>query len=218
MFFRAAVVNQGGRPHLSLTDYVAIAEAACGGAVNDPDALVALSARWGLGLISGDERIAGLLWLAARNVCPDSFVDQDFSSGPPFPSADGAPAPDWVELGAPPPEFGDFVDVSILDDVAWLWAEGEALLMISTTALDAEAVVEHFSGAFASGATVNEVLGPVSGDPEGVTQLWSIDVDFDGWNGVVDITTGAGGPTGATFVVIAFWARRLNIVAQNDRL
>lgn len=203
--FRRDLVNQGGREHLSLTDYVAIAEAACSGAVDDPNTLVALSEKWGLGVYSSDESMASSLWLAARNTCPDSFADQDFSSGPPFLGAGGgATAPDRVELIEPPPEFGDFVDVSILDDVAWRWAEDDQLLMISTTALDAETVVEHFSGAFTSRATVNEVLGPVSGDPQGVTQLWSIDVDFNGWNGVVDITTGAGGAQNDTLVLIAF--------------
>jgi len=204
--FRANLVGASGRQHISLTDYVAIAEAACGGAVNDPDALVALSAQWGLGVYSDDESIASLLWLTARSTCLDGFADPEFGSGPPFRDAGVGPtAPDWVRLTGPPPEFGGFVDVSILDDVIWLWVEGDSLLAFSPTALDAEAAADHFLTGFAPGAAVNEVLGPVSLGPQAnEADLWSIDVDFNGWNGVVDITAGAGGPTGGTFVFIAF--------------
>lgn len=204
---RESVTNQTGRQDLSLSDYVIIGDAVCGGAINDPEQLLELSRTWNLGAFTSDAQGAAALWTAARQYCADKFDPDTLAAGPNLASESSDPAPPPpTELDVLPAAFADFVDVDVLDSFPIFWREGIDLSMASTTPLTAEEAVEHFRTQFASGWTVNEVLGPVV-DRAGFN-MWSIDIDGPGWSGVVDVLEGPpgsfGDPERTTFVLIFF--------------
>ncbi|MCP3938439.1 MAG: hypothetical protein GY708_24085 [Actinomycetia bacterium] len=184
---RTMLINQTGPLHLSMSDYAAITEVACGGAVNDPDALVELSRDWGLGRFGDDSVAANAIWMGARQVCPSSF---DVSNtAPPLDGRGAASVPPSVSLTEPPVEFGDFVDTSVLESQDWVWSEGERLWVSSGSTVDAASTAAHFLVAFDSSATVNNMVGPIDTGQVagGGATLWSIDVDVGEWNGTVEI-------------------------------
>ena len=84
LVLRRNLTNQTGRQHLSLSDYVAIGDIACGGAVNDPDELLDVAMDWDLGEYTSAEGAANAIWVSARQVCADRSSDQNFEGGLPF--------------------------------------------------------------------------------------------------------------------------------------
>lgn len=147
--FRTDLLNQTGREHLSLSDYIEIRDSACGGAVNDADELLALVETWGLGAYSSDKAAANSVWLAARQVCPDEFDADNLESGPFFSfGAGGVDPPVMESIDGLPAEFPEFVDLSVLDESASLWAPGEKLSIYANTSLTDGEVVDHFRDGF----------------------------------------------------------------------
>lgn len=146
--FRNNLVNQTGRQHLSLSDYIIIADTACDGAVNDPDRLLDLARSWDLGAYTSDETAAGTIWLAARQVCPERFSNQDFGSGPPFSDMRGGNTPPRVQLDALPAGFPEFVDVNVLETPVFSWSDGALLSLFPVTTLTVEEAIEHFRDGF----------------------------------------------------------------------
>lgn len=138
-------------------------------------------------IVAMNEPAGSSIWLAARQLCPERFTDQDFESGPPGGFGGGFDVPESVQLGELPAGFPDFVDLSILDEHAILWIEHRQLIVSSSTALGADEAVEYFRTRFPDGWTVNEVLGPVT-DRNGLL-TWSLDIDGQDWTGMVEITS-----------------------------
>ena len=143
-FFWLHLRNQTGQTHLSLSDYASIRDDACGGAVNEPDALVDLSRRWGLGLFGSDKSAASAIWVAARNTCPEAFEDQDFAARrPPFGDG-GAEAPSSASVALTAGQVS-FVDLSIFDDPQWAWS-GDQMIAVAMTSLSAKETVASLRG------------------------------------------------------------------------
>ena len=205
LVLRRDLTNQTGRQHLSLSDYIAIGDVACGGAVNDPDEMLDLAVDWGLDEYTSAAGASNAIWMSARQICPDRFSDQNFERGLPFSVGAAGVAPPSIRVEGTPPGFPDFVDLSVLDDTTASWADGIEVAFFSTTALGGEQAVDYFRDGFPGGWTVNEVLGPVT-DDAGLS-MWSIDVDGNGWSGVVDVMSGdIGAPNRDTLVLIFFAA------------
>ena len=185
-FFRLNLVNQTGQQHLSLSDYAEIRDSACGGAVDDPEALVELSRRWGLGGFSSDAAAAGAIWSAARNTCPENFADQDFANRrPTFSGAGGGEARSESSTEPPDAELTSFVDVSRFTNPEWRWSETQ-LTMIAVTEMSPGETIDVLSSSFGGSWSIGEVLGPVV-DVSGGFPYWTLDLFSDDRSGVVDV-------------------------------
>lgn len=204
--FRDTLINSTGNQSFSLADAIEISAQACDQTVNRPEELLELAGSLGFASTQARQNAASAIWLGARNTCPDAFTPETVEAGPPFRFGSQRGAKARLFGTTPPPEFGDFLDTSVLDEPSWFWAEGQLLLLESTTELGGEQAVEHFQRAFADGWQVGEALGPVMAGPD--ILRWSIDVESDGWDGYVDVISGdLGDPLRDTAVSIFFAAK-----------
>jgi len=176
--FRIDLVSVSGRQHLSITDYLAIRDEACGGAVNDSDALVEIGERWGLALDGSGQDVANMVWTSARNVCPEVFDEQDFTRGLPFSTTGGATGyGDSADINV------SFLDLSVLlDEAVWSTDNGQAQL-IGHSMLTAEQTVEHFRENLGESWRALHVVGPFGDSP----RMWSLDLTDGTRSGAINV-------------------------------
>lgn len=201
LLLRRQINNQTGHQHLSLADYLTIGTELCEGAVNDSDRLLTIADEQSIGVFTDDETAATAMWVAAMQICPAVFEDDN--EAPPFPSAPGLP-PRSIEVDGLPSAFPPFTDIGVLDAPISHWRDGVELGVVSTAEQSASDVLTTLADGLPSGWAAGELVGPVI--DVGGFETYSIDVEGNGWKGTMDALDGSPGSFGepgrTTYVII----------------
>ena len=191
---RSLVVDRTGVVDLSLSDHRALGDRVCTLGPELTTESAAIIDEFELDRYATEGTPTTVLRLVGRLACPERMADES----PLEAFAASAPS-DRVRSDTPPAGYPDALRVDALVDGLGYASTGRWVLTGSHPE-PGDAVVDDLVGRMSDLGWRTDLTGPVEADE---ANLWSVDIEMDGFSGVLDVLEPAGTSISRVLLVIA---------------